>query len=54
MELGTAIGIFIAVSIVLMAIFCLISRYFNYRIKKAYREQAEIYSLTEGIEDERF
>jgi hypothetical protein len=45
MELGLAIGIFIIVAIILMALFCVVTRYFNYKLRKALAEQNEIYSL---------
>lgn len=45
MELGLAIGIFIIVAIVLMTLFCVVTRYFNYKLRKALQEQNEIYSL---------
>lgn len=39
MELGLAIGIFIVVAIVLMSLFCIVTRYFNYKLRKALMEQ---------------
>ncbi len=45
MEFGLAIGIFIIVAFVLMALFCVVTRYFNYKLRKALIDQNEIYSL---------
>jgi energy-converting hydrogenase Eha subunit G len=35
MDLGAAIAIYVSIAIVLMIIFCLIAKYFNYRLNKA-------------------
>ena len=39
MDLGVAIVIFLAIAIIVMALFCLVTRYFNYKLKKALEEQ---------------
>jgi|LakMenEpi03Aug12_release.lakeMendotaPanAssembly.Ray.scaffolds.fasta_scaffold216473_1 hypothetical protein len=45
MELGLAIGVFIIVAVILLSLFCVVTRYFNFKLKRALQEQAEIYSL---------
>ena len=35
MELGLAIGVFIIVAFILMSLFCVVTRYFNYKLRKA-------------------
>lgn len=35
MDLGTAVAIFISLAIFLLTLFCLITKYFNYRLRKA-------------------
>lgn len=39
MDFGLAIGIFIIVALVLMSLFCVVTRYFNYKLRKALMEQ---------------
>ena len=39
MELGVAIVIFLAIGIVVMALFCLITRYFNKKLQRALEDQ---------------
>ena len=39
MELGIAIAIFIAIALILMALFCIVTRYFNYKLRKALEDQ---------------
>lgn len=35
LDLGNSIAIFLTLAILLMALFCLVTKYFNYRLKKA-------------------
>lgn len=35
MELGAAIGIFVTVAFLLMILFCVVTRYFNFKLRKA-------------------
>ena len=39
MELGVAIIVFLAIGIVVMALFCLITRYFNKKLQRALEDQ---------------
>lgn len=36
-----------------MILFCVVTRYFNFKLRKALEEQAEVYSLIDGLEGDR-
>lgn len=39
MSLGLAIAIFLAIGVVVMALFCLVTRHFNKKLQKALEDQ---------------
>jgi hypothetical protein len=45
MDLITSSAIFLSLAIVLMALFCLVTKYFNYKLKKALEDANEVYSM---------
>lgn len=49
MQLGIAIAIFLTLSALLMALFCFVTKYFNYRLKRALEDANEVYSMIDEI-----
>jgi hypothetical protein len=45
MNIGVAVAIFLTLSILLMALFCFVTKYFNYKLKKALEDKNEVYSM---------
>lgn len=47
MDIGSAIAVFLILSIVLLALFCFITKYFHYKLKKALEQSDEVYSMVD-------
>jgi cbb3-type cytochrome oxidase subunit 3 len=49
MDLGTTIAIFFLAATILMALFCILTKYFSYRLKNQRRTAIEISSLENSL-----
>lgn len=49
MQTGVAVAVIIGIAIVLVLLFYLVTRYFNYRLQKSLENQNENYSMVEDI-----
>lgn len=44
MDIGLAVGLFLLIAIIVMILFCIVTKYFNYRLNKALEDENEVYS----------
>lgn len=49
MQTGTSVVVFLIIGAVVMALFCLITRYFNKKLQKALEDENEVYSMIDEI-----
>lgn len=49
MNIGTAIAIFLVLAIVLLVLFCIVTKYFHYKLQKTLDSPEEIYSMVDEI-----
>jgi hypothetical protein len=56
MDIGSALAVFLVLSIMLLALFCFVTKYFHHKLKRTLEDAHEIYSvvdeLYEGKNDE--
>lgn len=49
MDIGSAIAVFLVLSIILMALFCFVTKYFHHKLKRALEDANEVYSMVDEL-----
>lgn len=49
MDIGSSIAVFLVLSLVLLALFCFLTKYFHHKLKQTLEETAEIYSMVDEL-----
>ena len=49
MNIGSAIAIFVILAVVLMVLFCLLLKYYSYKIKNKHRNRTELCEIDESV-----
>ena len=49
MDIGSSIAVFLVLSLLLLALFCFLTRYFHHKLQETLEETAEIYSMVDEI-----
>lgn len=49
MDIGSSIAVFLVLSLVLLTLFCIFTKYFHHKLKQTLEETAEIYSMVDEI-----
>jgi len=47
MDIGSAIAVFLVLSLVMLALFCFVTKYFHYKLKRSIEETNEVYSMVD-------
>jgi hypothetical protein len=49
MDIGSAIAVFLVLSLVMLALFCFVTKYFHYKLKRTIEETNEVYSMVDEV-----
>lgn len=49
MDIGSAIAAFLVLSLVMLALFCFVTKYFHYKLKRTIEETYEVYSMVDEV-----
>ena len=49
MDIGSSVAVFLVLSLILLALFCFLTKYFHNKLKQTLEETAEIYSMVDEI-----
>lgn len=49
MDIGSSVAVFLVLSLVLLTLFCILTKYFHHKLKQTLEDTAEIYSMVDEI-----
>jgi ABC-type bacteriocin/lantibiotic exporter with double-glycine peptidase domain len=49
MDIGSAIAVFMVLSFLMLALFCFVTKYFHYKLKRNIEESNEVYSMVDEV-----